>query len=116
VTGSTTVGLTDYVGEIVAGGFPGLRHLEGRALTAQLDGYLSRIVTRDFADAGIVVRRPETLTGWLRAYAAATATTATRETIRDAATPGSATKPARSTSIGYSDVLTELRILDPIPA
>jgi len=47
VTGSTPVGLTDSVGEIVAGGFPGLRHLEGRALTAQLDGYLSRIVTRD---------------------------------------------------------------------
>ena len=52
VTGSTTVGLTVSVGEIVAGGFPGPRHLEGRALTAQLDGYLSRIVTREFADAG----------------------------------------------------------------
>jgi len=48
--------------------------------------------------------------GWLRAYAAATSTTTTWETIRDAASSGS--RPAKTTTIPYRDVLTRLRILD----
>jgi predicted AAA+ superfamily ATPase len=51
----------------------------------------------------------------MRAYAAATSTTATWETIRDAATSGQADKPARSTTLPYRDVLERLYLLDPVP-
>jgi predicted AAA+ superfamily ATPase len=116
VTGRTTFGLADYVREILASGLPGLRHLDGRALTRQLDSYLDRIVDHDLADAGLVVRRPTTVMAWLRAYAAATGTTASWEKIRDAATSGVADKPAKSTTLPYIELLTALRVLDPIAA
>src|SRR5690554_632264 len=116
VRGKTGVGLADYTREIVGSGFPGLRHLAGRPLRAQLDGYLSRIVDTDFEEMGRDVRRPQLLRRWMAAYAAATATSATYETIRDAATPGEADKPAKTTTIPYRDVLERLWILDPVPA
>lgn len=116
VTGASPVELTTYVEEILAGGFPGMRHLHGRSLTAQLDGYLERIVDHDLREAGHTVRRPAAVTAWLRAYAAATATTAAWEKIRDAATSGIANKPTRDTTSGYVELLTALRILDPLPA
>jgi hypothetical protein len=56
--GKTTVDLRGYAREIIASGFPGMRHLSGRALRAQLDGYLRHIVDRDFVDQGVTVRRP----------------------------------------------------------
>jgi predicted AAA+ superfamily ATPase len=116
VQGKTEVTLEDYTREIVGSGFPGLRHLTGRPLRAQLDGYLSRIVDTDFVEMGRDVRRPQLLRRWMAAYAAATATSATYETIRDAATPGEADKPAKTTTIPYRDVLERLWILDPVPA
>ena len=113
---TSPITLSNYVDEIVAGGWPGLRHLEGAALDRQLDSYLDRIVERDMQEAGHRVRRPVALRNWMRAYAAATATTASWETIRDAATSGYADKPARSTVQPYVDALTWLRILDPVDA
>ena len=115
VGGRSELGLADYVAEIAAGGFPGLRHLEGRALRNQLDSYIDLIINRELADAGLSVRRPQTVLGWLRAYAAATATTTTWEKIRRAATPGD-TPPAVTTARPYIELLTNLRILDPLPA
>lgn len=116
ITGSTDVPLSDYVEEIVRSGYPAIRVLTGRALRRQLDGYLRRIIDTDFQDQGHPVRRPEVLTRWLEAYAAATATTASFERIRDAATGGVADKPAKSTTLPYRDVLSSLWILDPVPA
>lgn len=52
----------------------------------------------------------------MRAYAAATSTTASFETIRDAATPGVGNKPSLSTTLPWRDILTRLWILDPVPA
>lgn len=108
--------LPDYVDEITAGGFPGLRHLTGRALERQLDGYLERIVDHDMPEAGFAVRRPATVRSWLRAYAAATATTTSWEKIRNAATSGEDVKPAKTTTLPYIELLTSLRILDPLDA
>jgi predicted AAA+ superfamily ATPase len=51
----------------------------------------------------------------MQAYAAATATTATWEKLRDAATSGEAEKPARTTTGPYRDVLERLYLLDPVP-
>ena len=116
VGGATDVSLADYTREIVGSGFPGLRHLSGRPLRAQLDGYLRRIVDTDFPEMGRDVRRPQLLRRWMAAYAAATATSASYETLRDAATPGEADKPARTTTAPYRDVLERLWIVDPVPA
>jgi predicted AAA+ superfamily ATPase len=116
IMGSSEVTLGAYVDEILRSGFPGIRNLQGRARKAQLDGYLSRVVTRDLPESGVTVRRPAALTAWLRAYAAATATDSNYSTILDAATPGEGDKPARQTVAAYREHLERLFILDPIPA
>lgn len=116
VQGATTVGIRRYTEEVVTSGFPALRNLPARALRAQLGSYLDRIVDRDFEELGRPVRNPETLRRWMRAYAAATSTTATLETIRDAATLGEGDKPARDSVLAYRSVLERLWILDPVPA
>jgi predicted AAA+ superfamily ATPase len=115
--GSCQTGLEGYVAEIVQSGLPGLRGYSGRALRAQLDGYLHRIIERDFKEQGLtVVRRPETLRRWLIAYAAATATSASFEAIRDSATSGEGDKPAKTTTQPWHDALARLWVLDPVPA
>jgi predicted AAA+ superfamily ATPase len=116
IDGRTDIRLEDYVTEILASGFPGLRGLPDRLARAQLNGYLDRIVDRDFDELGHRVRRPGTLRSWMQAYAAATATTASYEKIRDAATSGHGQKPGRATTQPYRDVLERLWILDPVPA
>jgi hypothetical protein len=115
IGGATTMGLRDYVEEILASGLPGIRHLSGRARRAQLDGYLAQVVERDFTDQGLRVRRPATLRGWLAAYAAATATTTGYTTLLGAAHPGETPWPAKTTTIAYRDVLSRLWLLDPVP-
>ena len=114
--GYTDVVLADYAREILASGFPGLRQSQDRALRAELDSYLLRIVDRDFEEQGRPVRNPVALRRWMRAYAAAVSTTATFETIRDAATSGQREKPAKSTTTAYRDVLERLWIIEPVPA
>ena len=116
ITGTSSLVLTDYVQEILASGFPGLRRLTGRALRLQLDGYLHRIVDRDFQELGHNVRNPTALRRWMTAYAAASSTTASFDTIRDAATAGDNDKPARTTIAPYRDVLERLWSLDPVEA
>jgi predicted AAA+ superfamily ATPase len=115
VDGGTALSLVDYAEEIVRSGFPAIRQLPPRARRAQLDGYLNRIVERDFPEQGHLVRRPDTLRGWLAAYAAATATTSSYNAILDAATPGETNKPAKTTTTVYRDVLSQLWLLDPVP-
>ena len=88
-----------------ASGFPALRDLSPRARRFQLDSYLRNAVDRDVHEQGLAVRRPEAMLAWLRAYAAATATTASYSHILDAATPGQSDKPARSTSIASAETL-----------
>ncbi len=114
--GSCSLGLGDYAEEIIRSGFPALRQLSERARRFQLDSYLRNAVDRDIPEQGLAVRKPESVLAWLRAYAAATATSANYSQILDAATPGQADKPARSTSIAYRDVLTSLWLIDSVPA
>lgn len=112
--GSTDVRLEDYVEEILRSGFPGIRELPPRLIRAQLDGYVDHIVEREFEELGRRVRRPATLRRWMAAYAAATATTASFEKIRDAATSDEVDKPSRATVLGYRDILERLWVLDPL--
>jgi predicted AAA+ superfamily ATPase len=116
VAGRTDLRVGDYVREILQSGFPGLRGLSGRPLRAQLDGYLDRIVDRDFPELGHPIRNPAALRRWMTAYAAASSTTASYEAIRDAATGGDGEKPAKTTTQPYRDVLERLWVLDPVPA
>ncbi|MGI8729214.1 MAG: ATP-binding protein [Solirubrobacteraceae bacterium] len=116
VGGRSSVRLSDYTDEILRSGFPGLRELDDRPLRAQLDGYLQRVVDRDFPQLGQPVRKPDALRRWMTAYAAATATTTSFEKIRDASTSGEDAKPARSTVQPYRDVLQRLFVLDEVPA
>ena len=116
VAGQTNVALADYVHEIVHSGFPGILPLVGLALRLQLDGYLRRIIDTDFPEQGYLARRPEVFRRWLAAYAAATATTASFETIRDSASGGQGDKPSKTTTQPYRDILERLWIVDPVPA
>lgn len=115
VGGESPLGLQDYVEEILASGFPGIRAFTGRARRLQLAGYLERLVDRDFPELGHQVRRPATLRAWMAAYAAATATTTSYNTLLQAATAGHSEKPAKTTTIAYRDTLEHLWLLDPVP-
>lgn len=116
ITGHTAVRLADYTDEILRSGFPGLRHVSGRALRTQLASYLDRIVDRDFLELGHQVRNPALLQRWMTAYAAATATSTSFEKVRDAASGREEDKPAKVTAQTYRDVLERLFILDDLPA
>lgn len=115
IGGRTAVDLTSYTEEILRSGFPGVRSLPPRVRRAQLDGYLQRIVDRDFAEEEVAVRNPEALLRWLAAYAAATATTISMEKIRAAAAAVAPEVPTKKTVLAHRDVLKRLWILDPVP-
>jgi uncharacterized protein len=114
--GDTAVTLDGYTREILASGFPGLNGLPDRALRTQLDGYLARIVDRDFAELGHELRNPAGLRRWMTAYAAASSSSTSFEKVRDAATGGEGEKPSKRGAAPYRNVLERLWILDPVPA
>jgi predicted AAA+ superfamily ATPase len=117
LTGDTDVALADYAEEVLASGLPGVRQLSGRARRQQLEGYVDRIVDRDIPDdAGVVVRNPAALRRWMAAYAAASSTTATFETLRDAASAGHDHKPSKNATQSYRDALARIWVLDEVPA
>ncbi|MEJ6548657.1 hypothetical protein PQI66_03770 [Corynebacterium sp. USCH3] len=53
-----------YAEAICSTGFPGIRRLRGRLRRSQIDGYISRVIDRDIADAGFLVRKPGALRAW----------------------------------------------------
>lgn len=116
IAGETDTTLEGYVGEIVTGGLPGWRSTSARVQQAALDGYLHRAVDHDVALMGYRVRQPGVVRRWLTAYAAATSTTATYETIRDAATAGEGDKPAKTTTTAYRNLLEAMWMVEPLPA
>ena len=116
IDGETAVALDDYVREIEASGFPGVRSADPGVRPDVLDGYLDRATDHDLVLMGHRVRRPGIVRRWLAAYAAATSTAASYETIRDAATGGESAKPAKSTTTLYRDLLEAMWLVDPLPA
>ena len=115
IEGTAEVTVPDYTAELLRSGFPAIRGMPDRARRAQLDGYLAGIVEHDFPEQGHLVRRPAVLRAWLAAYAAATSTTASYAVILDAATAGNGDKPAKTTTIAYRDVMSQIWLLDPVP-
>lgn len=116
ISGATKLTTSDYVDEILRSGFPGIRDLKPADRDRQLDSYLTRIVEKDMPENGITVRRPGALRAWLRAYAAATASTTNYTKILDAATAGQPEKPSQTTVDAYREHLRRLFILDPVEA
>jgi hypothetical protein len=116
IGGESVVRLPDYVDEILRSGLPEIRDVTGRARRIQLDAYLDRVVTRDFPELGFTVRRPAALRAWLRAYAAATATTTSYSAILAAATSDDGDVPSLKTTRSYTETLAQLWLLDPVEA
>lgn len=115
VGGSSDFLLEDYAAAIVSSGFPATLHRSVRFQRDYLDSYLTRVIDRDIPELGMEIRKPATLRRWLRAYAAATSTTASYARILDSTTGADGMQPAKSTTITYRDHLTQLWLLDPIP-
>ncbi len=116
IKGRSPIDLAGYVDEILASGFPGIRHLPERARATQLDSYIARIVEQELPENGLNVRRPHALRAWMAGYAAATSTDATYAKILDAATAGIADKPSRATVDNYREHLARIFVLDPLAA
>ncbi|MDR0627938.1 MAG: DUF4143 domain-containing protein [Bifidobacteriaceae bacterium] len=116
VRGESGLALSDYVREIVGSGFPAIRAVPADYRARALDGYIEAVVAKEFPEQGLMVRKPESLLSWLRAYALATGSTAQYTTILDAATPGSGDKPSKSQTLVYRDTLASLWLIDPIAA
>lgn len=115
ISGTTERTVGDEIGEACRSGLPGIWTAPAPARPDLLDGYLRAIIEHDVALAGRSVRNPAALRRWLTAFAAATATTASFESIRDAASGGDRNPSARSTIIPLRDALERLRIVDPLP-
>jgi predicted AAA+ superfamily ATPase len=114
IDATTVLGFEDYVTEILASGFPGIRIGPERLRAAELDSYLDYAFSREVPALGAVIRRPQALREWLRAYAAASSSTATFEAI--AAAVAKRARPARSTIVDYREALNQLWLLDEVPA
>ncbi|XVX20575.1 ATP-binding protein [Actinomycetota bacterium] len=115
VAGRSDAVLGDYLTAIESSGFPGILGHPPRLRRAYLEAYLARVVDRDLPEQGLSVRRPETLRRWLAAYAAASSTTTAYSRILDASTAGDGSQPAKTTTIAYRDLLTQIWIVDPLP-
>jgi predicted AAA+ superfamily ATPase len=112
VEGSTNIGLETYLEEIIRSGFPGVRRLPTKGAELFIESYLKNLFEKEFEDQGYVVRKPRVLRNWLRAYAAATGSTASYQVILDAATPDDKDKPAKKTTLAYREILDKLWITD----
>lgn len=113
IEGSCDLTIEDYARQICASGFPDINPLPERHRRVALASYAQRIIDRDIADMGATVRSPASLRAWLGAYAAATATTSTYDTIMAAATPAQGDKPARATFERYRELLDKIWVSTP---
>lgn len=116
VDGKSSASLADYASAIADSGFPGILALPERRRTQGLDSYLRQVVDRDLPGIGYTSRRPETLRRWMAAYGAASSTTSSYSGILDAATGGESSHPTKETTAHYRDLLSQIWILDPVPA
>ena len=116
IDGITSIGVGDYLDEILSSGLPGIRSAAPGARSDLLQSYVDRIVDHEIDELSERSRRSESVRAWLAAYGAATATTTSYSTLLDAATPGEDDKPGRATAMVYRDLLQRMWVLDPLPA
>ena len=116
VGGESSFTAQHYYEAITTGGLPELQEIPERVVRRRLDAYLQRVIDRDLPEQGYTLRSPETLRRWLAAYAAASSTPTSYAQILDATTSGDGFQPAKTTTIAYRDHLTQLWLLDGVPA
>ena len=116
VGGESSFTAQHYYEAITTSGLPELQELPDRVVQRRLEAYLQRVIDRDLPEQGYTLRSPETLRRWLAEYAAASSTPTSYSQILDATTSGDGFQPAKTTTIAYRDHLTQLWLLDGVPA
>ena len=115
VSAVSPIGFEEYMHEIIRSGFPAIHPLDESIRRIELDSYIENISSRDFRSQGITIRHPGKMKSWMRAYAAATATSTSYNKMLDAATAGEENKPAKETVISYREALRSLWLIDDLP-
>lgn len=113
-SGTSEAGLLDYVHEIVSSGFPGIRALPQKVRRRHIDSYIQLIIDRDLPEGGYAPRNPVHLRRWLESYAAATATTASFNTLSKAVS-GDGEYLSKDLTRSYREHLARIWILDSLP-
>lgn len=108
--------LDDYLDEIFKSGFPGIRNKKKKARQLLIRDYVNNIIQHGFEENGFVVKEPETLRSWMKAYAAATATTTSYKKIMETAMANSELSPSRPTADFFKEALQILCVIDDIPS
>ena len=104
----------DYMHQITRSGFPELYQLDDEIRTLRLESYLENICSRNFKSQGLVIRQPGKMRSWMRAYAAATATTMSYTKILDAASAGEDDKLGKDSTAAYREALRSLWLIDDV--
>lgn len=101
--------LRDYVELALRGGFPAALDLDDTLRETWLESYVDQIVTRDAVALG-GIRDPARLRRYVQAYALNSAGVVTDETLLDASGLD------RRTANAYERLLTDLFVVEPLPA
>ncbi|MDR2832640.1 MAG: DUF4143 domain-containing protein [Streptococcaceae bacterium] len=114
--GKTDFDIMDYLDELFRSGFPGIRRYSQKAIKRQLEGYVENIIQREFEENGFTIRKPESLRAWMKAYAAASATTTTDSKILEVSISNFTEQTSRQTATSYKNALNTLNIIHDVPA
>ncbi|WP_231910104.1 ATP-binding protein [Corynebacterium cystitidis] len=116
IEAEATFTLDDYIRELATTGLPAASALPSHAQSDFLSGYVQRIVDRELPAQGYTVRNRQGLLSWLRAYARATGTDASYTQLLARATAGDGNAPSKRTTAVYREKLSEIWMVDPLPA
>ena len=114
IQGKTSLTLSDYIDEIYKSGFPGIRERNERARKRLIQSYIQNIIDHEFSENGFDILSPQSLYGWLKAYAASVGTETKLQTIIDAAMANNLELPSRPTINKYKEALNILCITDEV--
>jgi len=115
ISGECSLEANDYIDDIYKSGFPEIREYPEFMAKKLLEDYTKNIVNHDLEENGVIVRKPNMLLSWLKAYAAVSATTAAYQTISDIVLNNSEEVPSKKTSVMYRENLEMLNIIEEVP-
>lgn len=115
INGTTRIGFSDYINEILASGLPAIRNYSPARRRQMLSTYIDYLLSHEFSQQGIKIRQPRLLLRWLTSYAAATSSDANYGEILDSSTAGEGEKPSAKTTIAYREALERLWLIDELP-
>lgn len=115
ISGTIEKSLADYLDEIFKSGFPGIRNKKGKIRRLFLDSYVNNIIEHEFSENGFIIKQPEKLLAWMKAYAVSIGTTTNFQTIIDVAMANNSQAPSRPTANNYREALSVLYIIDEVP-